>query len=170
MRERDDAAKQISGREAQAAKLHQAGLGDTQSLLLLASQQSLSKRGGQGGAGEGVRHHRLPGVQLVWQQEDSLQEEPRQVAGGGQHVRRQEGSQGIAVQLGGLESRHTDPNHVAGTVGVLAAHGRLSDGHQRLRSTGLQQRRLHGLQSQHAFQLVALKSQLVLLTESIYII
>ena len=85
----DDTALALLGRAPQAPQLLQAGQGDTRRLLLFAPEQSVSVRGGQGGVGAQVRHQREPGEQLVRQQAHPLQEEHRQGARGGLHVRRQ---------------------------------------------------------------------------------
>lgn len=47
--------------QAEKEKLQQAGDGNPQRVLLLAPEQPVPERGGQGGAGEEVQHHSFPG-------------------------------------------------------------------------------------------------------------
>ena len=48
--------------QAEKKKLQQAGDGDLERVLLLTPEQPLPQRGGQGGAGQEVLHHSLPGM------------------------------------------------------------------------------------------------------------
>ena len=52
----------VSFLQAEKKKLQQAGDGDLERVLLLTPEQPLPQRGGQGGAGQEVLHHRLPGT------------------------------------------------------------------------------------------------------------
>lgn len=56
---------QFPGRSPETAQLQQAGVRDPERVLLLAPVQPVPERGGQGGAGAQVRHHRVPGTAVT---------------------------------------------------------------------------------------------------------